>query len=62
MKWADDSIEGYLNFYSASGDGRVTNWTIIKTALTFADAMNVPFCRRLENFNQANSKNTFKGK
>lgn len=33
VKWAPDNLDGYLNFYSVSGDGRVTNWTIVKTAL-----------------------------
>ena len=61
MKWVPDSIDGYLNFYSTSGDGRVAIWTIIKTSITFAEAINVPFCRRLENFGILNIKKVFKG-
>ena len=26
VKWSKDNLDGYLNFYSVSGDGRVTNW------------------------------------
>lgn len=50
MKWADDNLDGYLNFYSVSGDGRVTNWTIVKTALWYSDIMLITFSKNLENF------------
>ena len=30
MKWAPDNDDGYLNFHSISGDGRVSNWTLVK--------------------------------
>ena len=50
MKWAKDNLDGYLNFYSVSGDGRVTNWTIVKTALWYTDIMLITFSKSLENF------------
>ena len=50
MKWAEDNLDGYLNFYSVSGDGRVTNWTIVKTALWYSDIMLITFSKNLENF------------
>ena len=43
-------MDGYLNFYSVSGDGRVTNWTIVKTALWYSDIMLITFSKNLENF------------
>ena len=45
VKWAKDNLDGYLNFYSVSGDGRVTNWTIVKTALWFTDTLNITFSK-----------------
>ena len=30
VKWAPDNDDGYLNFHSVSGDGRVSNWTLVK--------------------------------
>ncbi len=52
VKWARDNLDGYLNFYSVSGDGRVTNWTIVKTALWFTDIMSITFSKHLENFSE----------
>nr|XP_040567096.1 dynein intermediate chain 1, axonemal-like isoform X1 [Lepeophtheirus salmonis] len=52
VKWAKDNLDGYLNFYSISGDGRVTNWTMVKTALWFTDLLKIPFTRQLENFSE----------
>ncbi|TRY67482.1 hypothetical protein TCAL_05969 [Tigriopus californicus] len=52
IKWAKDNLDGYLNFYSVSGDGRVTNWTIVKTALWHTDTMSIKFSRHLENFSE----------
>ena len=61
VKWATDTVEGYLNFYSASGDGKVINWTIVKTSLISATMMNIPFCERLENFNRVEAQKKWKG-
>ena len=30
VKWVQDNLDGYLNFYSIAGDGRITNWTLVK--------------------------------
>ena len=30
VRGGSDNLDGYLNFYSVAGDGRVTNWTIVK--------------------------------
>ena len=30
VKWVRDNLDGYLNFYSIAGDGRITNWTLVK--------------------------------
>jgi dynein intermediate chain 1 len=50
VKWVRDNLDGYLNFYSVSGDGRVTNWTIVKTALWFTDQLVINFEKTLLNF------------
>ena len=47
VKWAKDNLDGYLNFYSISGDGRVTNWTLVKTSLWFKDELKVSFNKSL---------------
>jgi len=49
VRWAKDNLDGYLNFYSCSGDGRVTNWTIVKTSLWHSDELIVDFCKTLSN-------------
>ena len=59
VKWGKDDIDGYLNFYSISGDGRVSNWTIVKTAMWHTDVLNIGFERRLKNFDC--QENLFKG-
>ena len=38
-----------MNFYSVSGDGRVTNWTIVKSALWFNDKLCINFEKNLLN-------------
>ena len=35
MKWAPVNDDGYLNFHSISGDGRVSNWTLVKVPHIF---------------------------
>jgi len=77
VKWAPDNLDGYLNFYSVSGDGRVTSWTIVKTVINllfaikpfalitqvlwFTDVMNIAFSRPLENFSEDVVRETLKG-
>ena len=52
VKWAADNLDGYLNFYSVSGDGRVSNWTIVKTALWTNDTLLINFCKTLQNLGE----------
>lgn len=54
-------MDGYLNFYSISGDGRVSNWTIVKTSLWYTDALNITFCRQLTNFPDIQTRKTLRG-
>ena len=61
VKWAKDNLDGYLNFYSVSGDGRVTNWMIVKTALWFNDTHNIHFNKQLSNFALDSSKTLLRG-
>ena len=61
MKWAKDNLDGYLNFYSISGDGRVSNWTIVKMALWFTDALNITFSRQLNNFPDTDTRHFLRG-
>ena len=41
--WAEDNLDGYLNFYSCSSDGRVTNWTIMESNMVATDVVLLPF-------------------
>ena len=52
MKWVPDNLDNYLNFYSVSGDGRVTNWTLIKCGLLFNDKLIINFDKVLENISK----------
>ena len=47
-----DNLDGYLNFFSIGGDGRVTNWTIVKTSLWHSDFLQVNFTQTLTNIKQ----------
>jgi dynein intermediate chain 1, axonemal len=35
VKWQKDDLDGNMNFFSVSSDGRVVNWTIIKVYFFF---------------------------
>ena len=59
VKWAKDDIDGYLNFFSISGDGRVSNWTIVKTAMWSTDVLTIGYEKSLKNFD--NPGTIFKG-
>ena len=52
VKWVKDNLDGYLNFFSVSGDGRVTNWTIVKTVLWYTDQLVLNFEKTLLNFGE----------
>ena len=58
MKWGPDDLDNYLNFYSVSGDGRVTNWTLVKTSIRFSDKYLIHFTKPLTNI----CKETFASK
>ena len=62
VKWAKDNLDGYLNFYSVSGDGRVTNWTIVKTALWCTDVLSITFSKLLVNFPEKEKHKSIKGR
>ena len=49
VMWANDNLDGYLNFNSISGDGRITNWTIVKSSLWFKDELQLYFKKQLKN-------------
>lgn len=49
MKWAPDDLDNYLNFYSVSGDGLVTNWTLVKCLLRNCEKMKIRFNAKLDN-------------
>ena len=53
VKWVRDNLDGYLNFYSVSGDGRVTNWTLVKNCLWHSDQLTISFARQLTNLAEA---------
>ena len=52
VKWAPDNLDGYLNFYSVSADGRVTNWTLVKTGLWYNDLLYITFNKTLKNIGE----------
>ena len=62
VKWANDNLDGYLNLYSIAGDGRVTNWTIVKTALWYTDTLSITFSQILQNLSKEDTKDNLKGK
>ena len=47
-----DSLEGYLNFYSVSGDGEVMMWTLVKTSLSAMQILSLTFTKTLVNLDQ----------
>ena len=52
IKWTPDDLDNYLNFYSVSGDGQVTNWTLVKSALWFNDKLFINFGKKLQNISK----------
>ena len=61
VKWGPDNLDGYLNFFSVSGDGRVSNWTLVKTALLCNDALNIEFKKVLHNAGDGDTTEELKG-
>ncbi|KXJ26000.1 Dynein intermediate chain 2, ciliary [Exaiptasia diaphana] len=37
VKWQKDDLDNNLNFFSVSSDGRIVQWTIVKSELLFTD-------------------------
>ena len=52
VHWANDTLEGYLNFYSVSADGKVINWTLVKSCLAPMEILVVQFNRMLMNLDE----------
>ena len=50
VRWAPDTLEGYLTFFSVSADGLVTQWTLVKTNMM---ASNINFSRTLLNLDKS---------
>ena len=42
VRWGPDNMDGHLSLYSVSADGRVTNWTIVKSDLRASHILEVP--------------------
>ena len=61
VKWGPDDLDRYLNFYSVSADGRVTNWTIVKSALWFNDKLVINFEKILLNIGKEFIEGSLKG-
>ena len=61
VKWVRDSIDKYMNFYSVSGDGLVQRWTIVTGILLPTDMFDMPFTKKLENFNHYSELTNLKG-
>ena len=61
VKWAPDNLDGYLNFYSVSADGRVTNWTLVKTALWCNDSLFITFNKALTNIGEDSISHSISG-
>ena len=43
VKWAQDNMDGHLNFYSVSSDGSVINWTVLSSYLVPNIVITVPY-------------------
>ena len=56
-----DSIDKYMSFYSVSGDGLVQRWTIVTGILLPTDMFDMPFAKKLENFNHYSELTNLKG-
>ena len=41
VKWVRDNLDGYLNFYSVSGDGRSINKLSFKINIAIANIINM---------------------
>ena len=39
VAWQNNDMDGNMNFYSVSSDGRVVNWKLVKNELQYQDAV-----------------------
>ena len=53
VRWAPDTLEGYLTFFSVSADGMVTQWTLVKTNMTASNILSINFSRTLLNLDKS---------
>ena len=58
VRWTRDNLDGYLNFHSVSSDGRVTNWTLVKTNLWVSDVLKISFNKTLLHCGEESSEVT----
>ena len=49
VRWAPDDIDNYLNFYSISADGKIINWTLVKSFLWRNEKFLLSFDKKLHN-------------
>ena len=61
MRWGPDDMDQHLSLYSVSADGRVTNWTIVKTDLRASVILEVPVTGLVNNGDQLLSDNKLLG-
>ena len=54
VRWSEDDLDNYLNFYSVSGDGRVTNWCLVKTQIRYSDKYLINYSKPLANISKEN--------
>ena len=54
VRWSEDDLDNYLNFYSVSGDGRVTNWSLVKTRIRYSDKYLINYSKPLANISKEN--------
>ena len=47
VRWAQDDLDSYLNFFSVSEDSRVTHWTLVRSSLVSADNMVIRYSKPL---------------
>ncbi|XP_032232200.1 dynein intermediate chain 2, ciliary isoform X2 [Nematostella vectensis] len=48
VKWQKDDLDNNLNFFSVSSDGRVVQWTIVKSELSHTDIINLELPEKSE--------------
>ena len=50
----EDDLDNYLNFYSVSGDGRLTNWCLVKSKIRYSDKYLINYSKPLTNISKEN--------